>query len=84
MNKAQLTSLAADQVSLSKATARPVVAAVFSAIGEALARGDNVSIADFGTFTPRTRAPARALLPALDQHSWPSSRFCLVRDAEGR
>ena len=69
LNKSQLTSL---------------VTAVFSTIGEALARGDNVSIADFGTFTPRTRAPARALLPALDQHSWPSSRFCLVRDAERR
>ena len=67
MNKAQLTSLVADRVSLSKATARPVVAAVFSTIGEAPARGDNVSIAEFGTFTPRTRAPPRAPLPALDQ-----------------
>ena len=38
MNKAQLTSLVADQVSLSKDTARPVVAAVFSTIGEPLAR----------------------------------------------
>ena len=84
MNKAQLTSLVADQVSLSKDTARPVVAAVFSTIGEPLARSDNVSFADFGAFTPRTRAPARAPLPALDQRSSPSSRFCLVRDAEGR
>ena len=84
MNKAQLTSLVADQVSLSKDTARPVVAAVFSTIGEPLARSDNVSFADFGAFTPRTRAPARAPLPALDQRSSPSSRFCLVRDAEGQ
>ena len=53
MNKAQLTSLVADQVSLSKDTARPVVAAVFSTIGEPLARSDNVSIAEFGTFTPQ-------------------------------
>ena len=44
-----------------------MVAAVFSTIGEAPARGDHVSIAEFGTFTPRTRAPARAPLPALDQ-----------------
>ena len=38
MNKAQLTSLGA---------------AVFSTIGKALARGENVSIADFGTCTPQ-------------------------------
>ena len=84
MNKAQLTSLVADQVSLSKDTARPVVAAVFSTIGEALARGGNVSIADFGAFTPRTRARARAPIPALDRRSRPSSRLCPVRNAEGR
>ena len=72
MNKAQLTSLGT---------------AVFSTIGKALARGENVSIADFGTFTPqdpRSGSRAHALLPALDQRSSPSSRFCLVRDAEGR
>ena len=33
---------------------------------------------------PSTCAPARALHPALDRRSRPSSRFCLVRDAEGR
>ena len=82
MNKAQLTSLVADQVSLSKDTARPVVAAVFSTIGEPLARSDNVSFADFGAFTPRTRAPPRAR-PALDRRLSPSARFCPVRDVEG-
>ena len=69
MNKAQLTSL---------------VAAVFSTIGKALARGENVSIADFGTFTPQDPRSGSCAAPPLDQHSWPSSRFCLVRDAEGR
>ena len=83
MNKVQLTPLAADRVSPSKATARPVDAAGFSSIAEAFVRGDNVSIADFGAFTPRTRARARAPLPALDQRQ-PSSRLCLVRNAEGR
>ena len=70
MNKAQLTSLAADQVALSKATARPVVAAVFSTIGKALARGENVSIADFGTFTPQD--------PRSGSCAAPRSRSALV------
>ena len=84
MSKVQLTPLGADRVSLSKATARPVAAAGFPTIGEALARGDNVSVAEFGALTPRTRARARAPLPALDRRSRPSSRLCLVRNAEGR
>ena len=41
-----------------------MIGAVFSAIGEALARGDTVTIAGFGTFARKSRAGSRGPEPA--------------------
>lgn len=56
MNKSELSSRVAADASLSKAEAGTVVDAVFSNICEALARGETVAIAGFGTFSTRARA----------------------------
>ena len=58
MNKSDLTVRVAARASLSKADAAAAVRAVFSAIADALARGETVRIAGFGTFSTRAR-PAR-------------------------
>ena len=46
-----------------RATAERMVRAVFSAIGDALARDEPVAIAGFGTFFTRTRAPRQGRNP---------------------
>ena len=58
MNKADLATRVATRASLSKADADAAVSAVFSAIAEALGRGESVRIAGFGSFSTRSR-PAR-------------------------
>ena len=55
MNKSELSAHVATQTAVTKATADSVVGAVFAAIGEALVRGEKVSIPGFGSFTTRTR-----------------------------
>lgn len=56
MKKSDLSSHVASQASLSKAAADNVVNTVFSAITDALAKGEAVAIAGFGTFTTKSRA----------------------------
>ena len=63
MNKSDLSSHVASQVSLSKAAADNVVNTVFSAISDALARGETVAIAGFGTFTTKSRAARQGRNP---------------------
>lgn len=58
MKKSDISSHVASQASLSKAAADTAVNAVFSAISDALARGESVTIAGFGTFSTKKR-PAR-------------------------
>ena len=58
MRKSDLSSQVAAQASLTRAVADSVVNAVFSAISDALARGETVTIAGFGTFSTKSR-PAR-------------------------
>ena len=58
MKKSDLSSHVATRASLSRASADSVVDIVFTAIGDALAGGETVTIAGFGTFSARTR-PAR-------------------------
>ena len=60
MNKAEMADRLAARTGLNKAAARDEVNSVFAAIGEALANGEEVRIAGFGTFTARTR-PARTV-----------------------
>ena len=59
MNKAELSSLVSGPASLTRSPAdRDVGGTVFSAIGEALAKDEPVTIAGFGTFATKRR-PAR-------------------------
>ena len=58
MNKAEMADRLATRTGMKKAAAKDAVDSVFATIGEALANGDEVRIAGFGTFAARTR-PAR-------------------------
>ena len=58
MNKAETADRLASRAGLSKAVAREAVDGLFAVIGEALANGEEVRIAGFGTFGTRSR-PAR-------------------------
>ena len=58
MNKAEMVDRLASRTGLNKAAARDAVDSVFATTGDALANGEEVRIAGFGTFAARTR-PAR-------------------------
>ena len=58
MNRSERATDVPRQVSLPKSAADRVVGAVITAIGDALARGEPVTIAGFGALTARQR-PAR-------------------------
>ena len=58
MDKAEMADRLTARTGLNKAAARGVVDSVFATIGEALANGEEVRIAGFGTFAAMTR-PAR-------------------------
>ena len=45
-----------------------MIGAVFSAIGEALARGDTVTIAGFGTFARKSRPAREDRNPRTGEH----------------
>ena len=63
MNKSELSSRVAADASLSKAEAGTLIDAVFSTISEALARGETVAIAGFGTFSTQARAARQGRNP---------------------
>ena len=56
MNKVEMAGRLAARTGLSKAIVREGVDGVFAAIGDALANGEEVRIAGFGTFGTRSRA----------------------------
>ena len=58
MNKSGLADRVADRIGVSRSVAVEAVEAVFEAVGEALARGEEVRMVGFGTFGIRNR-PAR-------------------------
>ena len=58
MTRPELASRLAADLPLTRAETHRMVAAVFAAIGDAIARNEPVSIAGFGTFNTRDR-PAR-------------------------
>ena len=58
LKKSDLFTSVAAEASLSRADAETAVNAVLGSIGDALAKGEMVSIAGFGTFTVKVR-PAR-------------------------
>ena len=55
MTKSELSTQVAAQASLTKASADAAVSAVFSAITDALANGETVTLTGFGTFSVRSR-----------------------------
>lgn len=56
MNKSELIEAVAESADISKAAATRAVDTVINSIIESLAKGDQVAIAGFGTFTVRERA----------------------------
>ena len=58
MNKSEIAGRVAGRTGVSRSAAGDAVDAVFEAVAEALARGEDVRIAGFGTFGTRSR-PAR-------------------------
>ena len=55
MNKAEMADRLAARTGMSKAVVREVADGVFAAIGDALANGQEVSIAGFGSVGTRSR-----------------------------
>ena len=58
MNKLEIAGCVAERTGLSRSAAGNAVDAVFEAVGEALAKDEEVRIVGFGTFGTRNR-PAR-------------------------
>ena len=58
MKKSDIAGRVANRIGLSRSAAGNAVESVFEAVGEALANGEEVRIARFGTFGTRNR-PAR-------------------------
>ena len=56
MTRSELRARLAAATSLSKADAAAAVGAMFSAIADALGKGETVTVAGFGNFTTRDRA----------------------------
>ncbi|MBU0708593.1 HU family DNA-binding protein [Patescibacteria group bacterium] len=56
MTKTELIEQVAERTSLTKSAGANAVNAVIELIGEALARGDKVTVTGFGTFLVRRRA----------------------------
>ena len=67
MNKSELASRVAAEAPLPKAAADRAVNAMFSVIAQALARGETVTIAGFGTFATRSRAARQGRNPATSE-----------------
>ena len=63
MKKSDIASHVAAKTSLSKADPAAALDAVLSAISDALARGESVSIAGFGTFSAKGRAARQGRNP---------------------
>ena len=63
MNKAELSARVATRMSMSKAGADAAVRVVFSTIADAVAGGEIVAIAGFGTFLTKSRAARQGRNP---------------------
>ncbi|MDT7880143.1 MAG: HU family DNA-binding protein [Candidatus Hydrothermia bacterium] len=67
MNKAQLINEVAKRSGITKKDAKAAVDAVFSAIKDALAKGQRVRLIGFGTFEVRKRNQRRGKNPKTGQ-----------------
>ena len=67
MNKTQLIEVVAKEAGLKKKSAEAAVAAVLTAIENALADGEKVQIAGFGTFEVKVRGERTGRNPATGE-----------------
>ena len=63
MNKSDLVDAVASSADVTKASAGRAVDAVLDSIGDALGKGDTVSLVGFGTFSVRHRAARDGINP---------------------
>ena len=63
MNKSDLVDAVASSADVTKASAGRAVDAVLDSIGDALGKGDTVSLVGFGTFSVRHRAAREGINP---------------------
>ena len=63
MNKSDLVDAVASSADVTKASAGRAVDAVLDSIGDALGKGDSVSLVGFGTFSVRHRAAREGINP---------------------
>lgn len=64
MNKSELIKAIADSTGLKQTEASRVVDSVFDTIAASLRKGDQVAVAGFGTFVPKTRAAREGRNPS--------------------
>ncbi|SKA37662.1 HU family DNA-binding protein [Consotaella salsifontis] len=64
MNKNELVSAVAEKADLSKQQATQAVDAVFDAISGAMAKGDDIRLVGFGTFSVSHRAASKGRNPS--------------------
>ena len=67
MNKTELVAVVAEKAGMTKKDAEVTVSAVIGAISAALAEGEKVQIAGFGTFEVRERCERQGLDPRTKQ-----------------
>lgn len=67
MNNAELTDQIASANGLSKVDAKKIIDAVFAAIGDAAAKGDEISLAGFGKFKVKESAAREGRNPATGE-----------------
>ncbi|MDE0172047.1 MAG: HU family DNA-binding protein [Rhodospirillaceae bacterium] len=67
MNRKDIAARVADEAGIGKATAEAAVAAVFAAMTEALARGEDVSVAGFGRLSRKDRPARQGRNPATGE-----------------
>jgi len=67
MNKKQLSEFTAEQAGLTKAKAEAAVDAVFTAIADALSKGDDATFIGFGSFTVAERSARKGRNPQNGQ-----------------
>jgi len=67
MNVIELSEAVAEEARITKTEANEVVRAVFGKLGDALAEGEEVKIAGFGTFKVKERAARKGLNPSTGE-----------------
>lgn len=67
MTKTQLIEIAAKKANLSKKAVAEAYDALYAALTEAIAKGENAQIAGLGTFAVKTRAARKGINPQTKQ-----------------